>query len=379
MPEVQTHARQFNTDDRATAPLGQPLAPLIARKQGPGEWWYYNGHLSSQGRRYSVHIAFFRFASDGFKIARIIPLTLLGNNVAFAHCSVTDHQTGTVYFSQRRGFRNHEASNAFLDVRIDDWSIDAIDHMHRVQTKSPNFELALSFRPLKPLVIHARGWEPWDHDHSSVHCSISRMQVVGDLRTDDSCEQVSGMGWMDREFGNIGPNRSVQGWDWMSIQLSDGHDLMLYSVIQRDGTRCLRATQVDEDGNSCPLHPGTISLKATQFWTSRVTSIKYPVAWFIRTEDGTINLRLELELDANEFDTRGSTATFYAESPAKVTGTHRGVAVTGQAFLESVGEHPGLIGCFDHPRQNMPLLGYVVNEARCRFRSWTDQVSRLCR
>ena len=53
----------------------------------------------------------FRFACDGFRIARIIPLRWLGNNIAFAHCSVIDHQTGVVCFSQRRGFRNHEVSH----------------------------------------------------------------------------------------------------------------------------------------------------------------------------------------------------------------------------------------------------------------------------
>ena len=163
----------------------------------------------------------------------------------------------------------------------------------------------------------------------------------------------------------------------MSIQLNDGHVLMLYSVHQRDGTKSLRATHVGCDGESNAFDAAMISLWATRYRTSRVIKIEYPTAWCIRTADGTIDLELEFERDANEFDTRGSTATFYAESPATVAGTHRGVAVTGRAFLESVAARPSLFGCFDHPHQNMPLLGYFVNEARCRLRSWTDQVTRL--
>lgn len=163
----------------------------------------------------------------------------------------------------------------------------------------------------------------------------------------------------------------------MSIQINDGHELMLDCVHQRDGTKSLRATHVGCDGESDAFNPAMIALEATRYRTSRVTKIGYPTVWCIRTEDGRIDLGLELERDANEFGTRGSTATFYAENPATVTGTHRGVAVTGRASLESVGPRPRLVGCFDHRHQNMPLLGYFLNETRCRLRTWTDQVTRL--
>ena len=52
---------------------------------------------------------------------------------------------------------------------------------------------------------------------------------------------VSGLAWLDREWGSgsLGPNQ--QGWDWFALDLSDGSALMFYAL--RDQRRTPRCAQ----------------------------------------------------------------------------------------------------------------------------------------
>ena len=55
---------------------------------------------------------------------------------------------------------------------------------------------------------------------------------------------------MDHEFGTSFLEPEQRGWDWLSIQLSDGRELMLYQLRRADGSRDPRSsgTIVDRVG-----------------------------------------------------------------------------------------------------------------------------------
>ena len=46
---------------------------------------------------------------------------------------------------------------------------------------------------------------------------------------------MTGTSWMDHEFGTSFLEPDQQGWDWFSLQLDDGAELMLYQMRRRDG------------------------------------------------------------------------------------------------------------------------------------------------
>ena len=48
--------------------------------------------------------------------------------------------------------------------------------------------------------------------------------------------EVSGDAWMDREWSTSALGAGVEGWDWFTVQLEDGRDLMMYRLRRRDGT-----------------------------------------------------------------------------------------------------------------------------------------------
>ena len=47
---------------------------------------------------------------------------------------------------------------------------------------------------------------------------------------------VTGDSWMDHEFGTSFLEKHQQGWDWFSIQLADGADLMMFQMRRADGS-----------------------------------------------------------------------------------------------------------------------------------------------
>ena len=46
---------------------------------------------------------------------------------------------------------------------------------------------------------------------------------------------VTGVSWMDHEFGTSALSANATGWDWFSIQLDNGAALMLYIIRTTDG------------------------------------------------------------------------------------------------------------------------------------------------
>ena len=65
---------------------------------------------------------------------------------------------------------------------------------------------------------------------------FTRLEADGWLSLDGERFQVRGQAWMDKEVGSNQLTKEQVGWDWFSLQLSDGRDLMLY-VIRRKSER----------------------------------------------------------------------------------------------------------------------------------------------
>ena len=78
------------------------------------------------------------------------------------------------------------------------------------------------------------------------------MPTRGTIVIDGERFEVTGESWMDHEFGTSFLEPEQQGWDWLSIQLDDGRELMLYQLRRADGTRDPRSsgTLVDAQGGT---------------------------------------------------------------------------------------------------------------------------------
>ena len=75
--------------------------------------------------------------------------------------------------------------------------------------------------------ISQKGARPGNASH---YYSLTRMPTRGTLVVDGERFEVTGDSWMDHEFGTSFLEPEQQGWDWLSIQLDDSRELMLYQL-----------------------------------------------------------------------------------------------------------------------------------------------------
>ena len=93
--------------------------------------------------------------------------------------------------------------------------------------------------------------------------------------------QVQGQSWMDHEFSSSQLAQYQTGWDWFSLQLDDGHDLMLYVLRHQDGSPdpFSSGTLVDPVGQGRHLKLADFSIQVLNTWKSPRSGAVYPAAW----------------------------------------------------------------------------------------------------
>ena len=151
--------------------------------------------------------------------------------------------------------------------------------------------------------------------------------------------QLEGTAWMDHEFFTHQLDPSQVGWDWFSLQLDDGSELMLYRLRRKDGSvdPYSAGTYVDPHGYSRFLTADGFSLEPGQHWTNPDTGTIYPLRWRIRVPSLNIELEVSTPLADQEFTVGSHFAPSYWEGAIDIRGESSGHAVKGEGYLEMTG------------------------------------------
>ena len=130
------------------------------------------------------------------------------------------------------------------------------------------------------------------------------MPTRGALVVDGERYEVSGESWMDHEFGTSFLEAEQQGWDWLSIQLDEGRELMLYQLRRSDGTRDPRSsgTLVDARGRTTHLAAADFTLTAGRPFRAP-SGATYPVVWHVSLPAQQITLDVSTPLENQELAT----------------------------------------------------------------------------
>jgi predicted secreted hydrolase len=106
------------------------------------------------------------------------------------------------------------------------------------------------------------------------------------LASDSASEtlRVTGEAWMDHEISSSQLSAGQVGWDWLSVQFTDGRELMLYQLRRADGSAdpASSLTWVDRTGRP-ERRPFT--LEVLERWASPVTGANYPSRIRVTTTD----------------------------------------------------------------------------------------------
>ena len=137
---------------------------------------------------------------------------------------------------------------------------------------------------------------------------MTRMPTTGHLVVDGETVAVTGASWMDHEFGTTFLEASQVGWDWFSLQLDDGSELMEFQLRGADGAPDPHSagTWVDAAGVATPLGAGEFTLVPGRRWSSPSTDAAYPVQWRIELPGRAARFDISAAVDAQELNTEAS-------------------------------------------------------------------------
>jgi predicted secreted hydrolase len=312
------------------------------------EWWYYTGNVdSAAGARYGYQVTFFRIGVDQVPAN---PSRWAIRDLFMTHLAVTDVDGRRFAFTERVNRAGPGWAGAATDMyRVwnEDWQAGSdASRVHRVQAVQEGthgFGVDLRLSEDAPPVLHGdrgysrKGSEPGNASH---YYSLSRMPTEGTLTIDGRAVAVTGRSWMDHEFGTSFLEPEQVGWDWFSIQLDDGHDLMIFQIRRADGSidRQSSGTLVEPDRTSRPItFDSGFRLVPGRTWSSPATRARYPIAWSVHLPQSEIELEVTAAVDNQELHTEQSAGVSYWEGAIDVTGRVRGRAVTGRGYLEMTG------------------------------------------
>jgi predicted secreted hydrolase len=318
------------------------------------EWWYFTGNLADpEGALYGYQLTVFRV---GLRHVPTETNPWSVRDVYLAHFALTDVNSARFAYADRTSRAGPGLAGAALsglDVWVLDWSARSDGGTIRLRARTANMELDLALVPRKPVVLQGdqglsrKGPAP---GQASYYASLTDLATSGRVRTQPGGKlvPVAGTSWFDHEFGSNQLAEDQAGWDWFSLHLSDGSDLMLYLLRRKDGTvePASSGTLVGPEGSARHLTLDEFSADPVDYWTSPHTGARYPSRWRIRVPRAGIDLTLRPLVVDQELVTGGSTGVAYWEGAVAGDGAAGGEPVTCQGYVELTGYAGALGGLF---------------------------------
>lgn len=348
-----------------------PVAPVElprddAAHAAPIEWWYYTGHFNDErGAEYAFMLTFFKaYTPPAAKIFGVLPAYAVADVGHVAHLAVTSLSTGEHRMAQRADFQGWpaEASSEALDVQVGSWRVQrAADGVgHALWASFPDLALDFELTPVKPAALHGDppGIQSMGPGGTSFYVSYTRMELTGELHRGCGSlrcgrDRVRGWAWHDHQWGDFDLS-SYAGWDWLSLQLDDGSEVMLYLIREPSGAYSSRGgSVVAATGETIDLAGDAFVFEPTgETWASDATGAIYPVEWRLQVPDFGVDVLVGTTVPDQEMDTRATTGIVYWEGAVSATGSHSGV---GYVELTNYDRYP--FGQTDARTPLQPLRG----------------------
>lgn len=305
------------------------------------EWWYFTGNLEGPaGEPFGFQLTFFRRALQA--TPRVSESAWATAQVYLAHFTISDVAGQRFrYFerSSRGALGLAGVEKAPFAVWVESWSAQSAPASPRLfplrlrASEGPwSLDLELSTEAA-PILQGDRGYSPKGPEpgNASHYYSYPRIETRGHLQAGGERVPVTGQAWMDHEWSTSALGEGVVGWDWFSLQLSDGSNLMTFRLRRPspDPTPWDALNWTDAAGR--PLPADGVDIVPLDTWRSPHTGALYPSGWRV------VGSGLDLEVRPQLRDQELNVSTAYWEGSVRVKGTRDGAAVGGRGYVELVG------------------------------------------
>ena len=286
------------------------------------EWWYFNAHLTSEEQdRYALHDVVFRVREPTSGIAGHVRHIGLGSATGYVHDELF-------------------AVAAPIDTAPGDFELAVGDTLmagvggesYTLRAGAEGYAYDLTLRATTEPLLHQGGLVDFDYAGVTYYYTRPRLALSGTLTLPDgSTTSVTGMAWLDKQWGNFQP--VAVEWDWASIQLDDGTDLMISSLYERRGPLIERYATLRRPGQPArTLLDDEVSFTPGEpVWRSPVTETAYRTHWNVEVPAEGLSLILRPLEEESEYRSETIGVTYWE---AGVDVLDASGEVVGQGFVE---------------------------------------------
>ena len=318
------------------------------------EWWYCSGHLQSLGQdreSFGYQLTFFRTGLT--RETKVKKSKWSIQDLYFAHLAITDESKKKFKYLEKisrgslgeAGASPYKTGEKTFRIWIDDWSIEGKGpsmQNHSLKAGDKKFGIELMLTPEKNPVIHGQNGisqKAEGEGYASHYYSIPRLKTEGKIFLQNKEVSIQGISWMDHEFGSTQLREYQVGWDWFSLQLDKGMELMFYQIRHKDGKidPYSGGTIIFPDGTHHYLPKKEFQIEVQKYWKSQKSGAIYPSKWNIKVPGHQIELTLSPTVQDQELITKESTRVTYWEGSVKVEGKYQGNPIKGMGYVELTG------------------------------------------
>ena len=304
------------------------------------EWWYITGQAISGKRVFGFQLTFFRSRVEG---TQAMASKFSAKQLLFAHAAITDVDSKKLWHDQRisrDGFSVAEASEADMNVKLRDWTLQALPGQSgrsAAKLQAADFAIDLRFADTQAVLLQGKNGlsrKGPEEKQASYYYSQPQLATSGTLKIKGQSFEVTGKAWLDHEWSEEILHKSATGWDWIGMNLDDGSALTAFRLRDKEGGTVWDGGSFrPAKGDAYIFSHGEVIFKPTRSWKSPLTQTVYPVEWKVRTPADFYTVRAVI--DNQELDSRQTTGSIYWEGLSELIDSN-GKRV-GSGYLEMTG------------------------------------------
>jgi predicted secreted hydrolase len=297
------------------------------------EWWYFNAHFTDEtGARYALHDVVFQVQQLDSGRTLYVRQIGLADTANSTHANAERLRTADAPLTAEPGD---------FAITIGDGLVTGEGGKRYRLVGSVGGEIGASYDLTLTLVDGEPAASALLHDDDGLvdfgeagvtyYYSQPRLALAGTLTTADGPRAVTGLAWLDKQWGDFQPVAVF--WDWASVQLDDGTDLMLTRLSDSNGEPIDVYATLRRPGE------GAQRLSETEFtfepladeWVSEATGTTYRTRWRVEVPGEGLAFTLEPLVTESEFSSQFLGVVYWEAGVDAVDGEGNHI---GQGFIE---------------------------------------------
>jgi hypothetical protein len=214
-----------------------------------------------------------------------------------------------------------------------DGSNKLLPYQYSIKASSSIVALDLNSTSLKrPLIVGNDGYMFEGLSDYTYYYSETRNSISGTLKIKGVTENVTGVSWIDRQYGNFNP-LTGENYEWFQMQLSNGMDVNLWNIFTSDNKvpdnekYRIFSAYVNE---TTQYTTGDFKIERLGFNIMADGAMSYAGKWRVTSDKNKVDVIISTVHDNTEV-----TWPFrFFEGATTISGMVNGNAVTGVGFAE---------------------------------------------